>query len=473
MKLNEDNSRESILKISVKRLAVYILLLAGISSCESFLETNLPKSKIASEVVFSDDVTATSAVTGIYADMFGYQNFASGDNASIVALGGLSSDELINYPRWDAASIEFEQNTLSPNNDYVLSLWTSMYKSIYQANAALEGLAASSGVTAATKDQLSGEALFIRAFSYFYLVNLYGDIPLITTTDYRKNAEVTRASVTDVYEKIIEDLVKAQELLSDDYVTQERVRPNKAAATALLARVHLYRKEWSKAEIQSTAILDNSSYSLPEDLNEVFLANSNEAIWQLSQPTLNTTNEASYFGLLFTDYNVLNNQIVNTFEIDDKRFSTWVNTFDTGSELLYYPFKYQQIEPEDPPREYSMVLRLAEQYLIRAEARAEQDDLAGAIADIDSIRARAGLLLIQDTNPGIDKPTLLLAIEQERRVELFTEWGHRWFDLKRTDRATDVLSVTKTEWTSDDVLYPIPQSEFDRNPKLGSQNDGY
>jgi hypothetical protein len=116
------------------------------------------------------------------------------------------------------------------------------------------------------------------------------------------------------------------------------------------------------------------------------------------------------------------------------------------------------------------VLRLAEQYLIRAEARANQNNIAGAVDDINVIRTRAGLPAVSQ---GVSKDQCLLAIEQERRIELFTEWGHRWFDLKRTNRADAVLSTLKSpNWQSADRLYPIPQSELETDVHL-NQNPGY
>jgi hypothetical protein len=102
-----------------------------------------------------------------------------------------------------------------------------------------------------------------------------------------------------------------------------------------------------------------------------------------------------------------------------------------------------------------------------------QSNSGGAMADVDKIRERASLPKISDTNPGIGQDDLLNAIDQERRFELFTEWGHRWLDLKRRKIVGDVLSPIKTDWTSDDELYPIPALEFSRNPKLGLQNPGY
>jgi hypothetical protein len=120
-----------------------------------------------------------------------------------------------------------------------------------------------------------------------------------------------------------------------------------------------------------------------------------------------------------------------------------------------------------------MVLRLAEMYLIRAEARLLQDKFSGAISDVDVIRQRAGLPRIQDTNPGISKSELMLAIERERRIEFLAEWGHRWLDLRRWKRAEAVLAPVKTGWSNDDQLYPIPSSELSKNVNLQPQNDGY
>lgn len=116
-----------------------------------------------------------------------------------------------------------------------------------------------------------------------------------------------------------------------------------------------------------------------------------------------------------------------------------------------------------------MVFRLAEQYLIRAEARAQQGDATGAKADINAIRNRAGL---PDTDAD-GQASILAAIEHERRIEFFTEWGHRWFDLKRTGRADAVLSPIKPNWQSTDVLFPIPLQEIENNPNLLPQNAGY
>jgi starch-binding outer membrane protein, SusD/RagB family len=480
MKIFNQYKRVSKLN-DINRLGwAFMIVTCLTASCKKSLEVDLPKSLIPIDIVFSDDVTATAAVTGIYAGMVNSEAFASGTNQSITALAGLSADELVDYPGIDQFSIQFEENELTTVNYYIETLWSTMYKSIYQANAVLEGLSASTGVSPSMKDQLEGEALFIRAFSHFYLVNLFGDVPLITATDYKVNSTVSRTAVSKVYDQIKQDLVTAIELLSDAYVTTisgERVRPNKASASALLARVYLYLQDWANAEAQATILIEaGSMYNLESDLNAVFLKNSNEAIWQLRAPVSDGWGrafEAAYFGTHFLDFNILNSQLVGAFEVNDSRQTNWLGSFDTGSEIIYHPFKYKQLNQDAPPEEYSIVLRLAEQYLIRAEARAKQNDLSGAISDVDAIRSRAGLPLILDTEPGINQADLLTVIMHERQIELFSEWGHRWFDLKRWNKSTEVLGPLKTGWVTNDMLYPIPQSEINKNPNLKPQNPGY
>lgn len=465
-------------RIILKHHFMLVMLSVGLLliSCEELIEVDFPKSQVLSDDIFKDDVTATSVVTGMYVDLLGNQNFASGNYRSVLALAGLSADELVNNPRTDAYSVEFQDNDVHPDNDYVFALWTSMYKIIYEANAVIEGLEKSTQISNAVKTQLLGEARFTRAFCHFYLVNLFGNVPLINSTDYKANSLVSRSDESLVYQAILKDLQLAQEELSEQYVSLiqgERARPNRATATALLARVYLFTKQWESAEKQASLIINNSNYFLMPDLNAVFLKNSKEAIWQL-RPSVKGTNgypqEAYYFNeSLVIRYNLLSAQIFNTFEPNDKRATNWVKTLSTGSDALYCPFKYHQaITLNTPLAEYSMVFRLAEQYLIRAEARAEQNNIAGAQSDINAIRSRAGL-------PNTDADTkisLLAAIEHERKVELFAEWGHRWLDLKRWNKA-DIELAFKPGWNPEDVLYPIPQKERNVNPKLGDQNPGY
>jgi hypothetical protein len=280
-----------------------------------------------------------------------------------------------------------------------------------------------------------------------------------------------------VYASIESDLLEAIDKLQDDYQNPERIRPNKAAAKALLARVYLYEQKWSEAETLATAVIGDSRYGLTTDLTRTFLRSSNEAIFQLA--AVNTVTGAggmnTWEGFNIVpasatarSYYVLFDQLVNAFEPGDQRKANWTKSYVVSGNTLYCPFKYRN-RLINPVVEYTMVMRLSEQYLIRAEARAQQNKLPDATDDLDVIRQRAGLGALND---NLTKDQVLTAVEQERRVELFSEWGHRWFDLKRTGRATAVLAPMKAAWQPTDMLYPIPISAMRTNPAL-KQNDGY
>lgn len=468
----------SNISYSMIRLTVCAFLMTA-ASC-SFLEVDLPKSLVSEETAFSDDIMASSVAMGMYTNLMGSGSFASGSSKSITALTGLSSDELSNYYSTSTDYIQLEENTLQSNNSNALSIWSSAYKSIYDANIVIEGLKSAPGVTKSVSNQLQGEALFIRAFCHFYLVNLFGDVPLITTTDYRKNSIGGRVSTTTVYGQIIEDLIAAEGLLSENYGDLGRLRVNKAVAQAMLARVYLFTGDWERAEAKASKLIDNTaSYRLATNPDQVFLADSKEAIWQLALPDNSgrSTHEGAYFiiesiGHLNFNRIILKPGFINTFEQNDKRL-TWVGSFNTGTETVYFPYKYKLRIPSSMSKEYSIAFRLAEQYLIRAEARAKRNNLSGSIQDLDMIRARAALPLIASTNPAIGQEQLLSVIEHERQVELFTEWGHRWLDLIRTNRANAVFGNVKFSWDKNDILYPIPQSEINKNPALNPQNQGY
>lgn len=448
-------------------------------ACRKFIEVPVPPTETFPDAVYSSDLTATAAVTAIYGNMIFDNGLASGNNRSITFLCGLSADELENYSSW-AGQREFYENGVNTNNTAIDgAFWDPAYRYIYGANAVLEGLERSTAVTATTKKQLQGEALFIRAFCHFYLVNLFGDVPYLDSTDYQANIVKFRSPRAVVYQRVIADLKGARDKLSAKYARAERVRPNKWAATALLARAYLYTGNWAAAEAQATAVLNqNSDYSL-DSLNGVFLKNSKETIWQLMPNNTQGINTWEGYNFILAaapvsgdgpNSAVLSPQLVKAFENGDQRRVNWVDSIipDGSTDVYYFPYKYK-IPNGTELKEYSMVLRLAELYLLRAEARAQQGNISGARMDLDRIRERAGL---PSTNANT-KEVLLTAIAHERQVELFTEWGHRWLDLKRTGKANAILEGVKvSEWQPTDTLYPIPQSERAMNPNL-TQNPGY
>ena len=408
--------------------------------------------------------------------MFNQDNFAAGYSQTVSCISGLSAGELNASPIFTPL-IEFSQNEVASQNSYNYALWSSAYNIIYMSNAVFEGVSNSQSLNETDKAQFTGEVKFIRAFTYFYLVNLFGKVPLILSTDYNENALAHQVSVDEIYTQIIDDLNDAHNLLNQEYRLSERTNPNKLAVSALLARVYLYRGDWVKAEMFSSEVIDSGIYNIIDNLDDVFLANSLEAIWQIKPPSLGYTNDGNMFILTSSPITYyfqpvyVSDDLINDFEVGDLRQTKWIGTYFDSSigQTLYYPFKYKiKTSAATAPTEYSMVMRLAEQYLIRAEARAQQGNISGGLSDLNVIRNRANLIDIS----GVSQNELLKDIIQEKRIELFTEWGHRWLDLKRTNNTDAILSPIKPNWNSEDKLYPIPLRELDSNPNL-NQNSGY
>jgi hypothetical protein len=296
----------------------------------------------------------------------------------------------------------------------------------------------------------------------------------------------------------VDDLEDAKFLLPVSYVagdnaaTANRVRPNKWAASALLARVYLYMENWSAAESEASEVIAESAlYTLEANPANVFKSTSKEALWQL-QPLsgINYTGDGFFYSAValkafgFPPFNfsydlscMMNNELVSTFEANDARVTNWTVNYTFLGTTYWIPAKYKNAAAATAQTEFTMVLRLAEQYLIRAEARAMQGKFTGsgsAAEDLDVIRTRAALPAT--TAATVDE--MMLAIEQERRVELFTEWGHRWLDMKRwkgfsdpsITRAEEVMPDVTTakggEWSDNWLLYPIPKIDVQRNPNI-------
>jgi hypothetical protein len=255
----------------------------------------------------------------------------------------------------------------------------------------------------------------------------------------------------------------------------------------LLARVYLYTGDNVDAELEADSVINNPLYSLVPNLNSVFKVNSNEAIWQLGIPLPTTVNtpEGEYFILTAAPGSsnalccAISQQLLSSFEQGDQRRSNWVDSFKATRptvQTYYFPYKYK-VNSGTTVTEDITVLRLAEQYLIRAEARVNQGNLSGSAMDLNIIRNRSGLANISNSIAS-SQSALLSAILHERKVELFTEWGHRWLDLIRTGSADSVLSVVTPfkggTWNADghQLLYPLPTRDITSDVNL-VQNPGY
>lgn len=473
--------------ISLLRYLPIFLLWPVLFGCKKLLQIPPPTSTITTQEVFADSADATAALLGVYSSIASSGSSISFGTGAISILVGSSSDELIPFNQSNLAYFYTNQLTSSIGgvDQY---FWTPPYQILYNANACIEGTRGSSGLSPALQTQIVGECMFLRAFVNFYLVNLFGNVPLITTPSYKVNALLPRTSTEAVYDSIKQDLYFAQKYLQADFTfsSNQRIRANQWAATALLARVFLYQGLYDSAEYESTQLINNVSlFTLATTPDSVFLANSSEAIlqWNINPNVFpfNATSEgykmipaSGEFPFFY-----LTPQLLSDFEPNDLRRALWVDSTIYNGVTYYYPYKYK-IGPNRSanaaPTELYTALRLAEQYLIRSEARLKEGtNIQGAIDDLNIIRVRANLPII---SLNISSSQLLTEIIHERRIELFAEWGHRWFDLKRTGAIDSVMqAVVPTKiggnsWNSDQQLFPIPESELTANPNL-TQNPGY
>lgn len=458
------------------QLVLYTVLCLLATGCKKLIEVDLPIDKNTSETVFATVPTAVSAMTGVYATMVTDATFISIRPAAM-------ADEF--KPRDGDGDFIFRNNITIDNN---YDTWTSFFRnSIYGVNSIIEGVRKSTSLPVKPRAILEGEARFARAFFYFYLVNNYGAVPLVLNTDFNANSNIPRADINKVYDQIEDDLLFAQQNLDNRYLSRDlrtiatnRLRPNKGAATALLARVYLYRKKWAMAETEAGKLISDPQYKLSEKLEEVFLKESPEAIWQIQNDQLENRGPNTMLGYFLLPSPGLDptffisDDLWQNYEPGDERKLYWTKS-QTSTQQYFY--KYKQAEGSREYKEDYIVLRLAEQYLIRAEARMEQNKLTGtgsAAEDLNAIRARAGL----GNTTATTKEEMLDAILQERRIELASELGHRWYDLKRTGRLDARMQIVAhwkgTVWRPHTALQPIPAYEFRYNPALrGHQNPGY
>lgn len=446
-----------------------LLIMVTFTDCKKLVAVDEPDDSLTSKVVFSNDSLAQAAVNGLYIKVMNSTKHLLCGAMSVFP--SLSGDELVRFiPMVNEDQFSF--NAIPPSNQLInVNIWKAAYTYIYQCNICIEGLQKSTGVSLPLKDRLLGEIKFMRALCYYYLVNLYGDVPLALSTNADVNTMLSRSPTEQVYKQIETDLIAASNALID---VKEKTLPTSFAAKALLARIYLHLKDWGKAEEHCSAVINSGHFLLHNNLNDVFKKDSKEVIFQLA-PVQNGMNSPE--GFLFVVLGngrpsyTLTSTLWDAFEPGDLRKDSWIKSGTFGGQNYRYPYKYKNYvsTPGGAPNEYNVVLRLAEQYLIRAEAQAWQNRIENAVTDINTIRTRAGL---HELLKNVSREECLQFIEQEKRIEMFAEWGHRWFDLKRTGHASAVLSKVKSNWQYYDTLYPIPFSELESAPNL-KQNVGY
>lgn len=437
--------------------ALSFLLLIGISGC-NVLDVE-PSSEITAEEAFTNASDIEKGIIGSYSELQSLSYY--GRNYLIFA--DLAADNLA-HPS-DATSsdyAEIDNNVILSDNSSVEGIWSSIYSAINVANSIIAKVPGMSDMTDDEKAAALGELYFLRALNHFNLMNYFGAIPIKTEpTVGTTNLDVARNDTSEVFASIISDLTYAQSALNADAST--KTRATKYAAAALLARVYLYQKNYTAAYESANDVIINGGYTFLNNYSDIFADDgSAETIFEVAfdEDDYNRIPEYNFPKTLNGRGEVdPDDDLIDAFSEDDLRYSASI----AYSGSYAYATKYSDLSTG---AENVIVLRLAEMYLIKAEAEAHLS--TGTVADVQKqvnyIRNRAGLANTEANTMA----ELILAIENERRFEFAFE-GHRWFDLVRTNRAVEVLPYVTQSYQQ---LFPIPLSELNTNEKM-TQNTGY
>jgi len=462
----------------LRNIIIGLAFITSLAACEKLIDIPAPVTETSSSRVYSTDKLALAALSGAFSSTFNSISFAYGltVTTSLVSddlsyLSGATYDELVNNTYVPTSST----SAVNQIND----IWVSMYQGIYRFNSIIENAQSSAALSDSVKLRMISEAKFMRAYCYFYLSNLFGEVPLILETDVNKTALAPKDSIAKINRQMIRDLTEARDNLTTSYSNSPGYRTaiTKWAACALLARIYLYNKQWALAEQEASKVIDSSGlYSLVPagSLENSFVKANTEAIFQFgSYLTIASgyTYEGSTFVTSSSQYS-LTEDLYSTFAATDARKAKWIRDTTFIGVKNHQSYKYRLVSTSAATaagrQEAPTVLRLAEQYLIRAEARVNQQQLTAGAADLNIVRIRANI----GATAATTLEELKTELEAENRREFFNEYGHRWLDLKRTNRIDAVLGAKKTTWRSRAAYFPLPQSAVDANPNL-IQNSNY
>lgn len=451
----------------------YCLLLGlmSLAACQNVLQPQ-PVALLVDNLVLNEPNDVQPVRIGLYSAMRGMAapNMIAGDfTADYIQHNGTFTDYR-----------ELATKQITSTNGAVDELWSNIYRTIYVANFILEKLPQVTGVKETTRKQVLAEARFIRGWAIFIGVYTYGDIPKVTTIDQATNRTIARTAKADMlasvladYQAALTDLPKVASGSTD--VTSNATYLNQTNAKAAMARFYLYQKDYATAEQMATDVINAGVYSLLPNYSDIVTKDfTAESILEVGY---NLTDDPG------TSNFSLNNLYVSRREvIPSNQVVVLLNSAEAGTRSATIGFNSQNQRGNDngwtvlkygtasEDNNNIVFIRLAEMYLIRAEARAQQNKLTGAdgaIADLNVLRTRAKAPAVSVTAQA----DVIRAVEQERVYELAFE-GQRWYDLVRTGRAQAVMSAFSPNWNVRYEVWPIPQREIQQNLSL-VQNPGY
>ncbi len=428
--------------------------------------------------ILTDDLVLTR-VADVPATRIGlYSAFRSMASPQMQA-GDFTADNIIHLGTFTDYQ-ELGNKQITPANGVAATFWSNIYRTVYVANFILERINTVPGLKEADKKVATAEARFLRGMANFYAVNTFGDVPKATSTDLAANKVLPRTSKGEIIKSIADDFQAALTAVPVFSTNSNAAYINKNTVRAALARFNLYQKNWTIAESYSDTLIRTGSYSLVKYEDIVQRDFTPEAIFEVGYTIADDPGEINNLFIGRREVVPSNQVMAALYSIESgTRKATAIYEFnkqkgnDNGWSLQKYGTK-------DQDNNNFVVFRLGEMYLIRAEARAQQNKLTGttgAIADVNALRTRAALGLPTTTTPPpqikttTNQADLLALIEKERVYELAFE-GHRWYDLVRTGRAQVVMSAFSPNWNQKYELWPVPINEIQRNGAL-TQNQGY
>jgi len=477
----------------MKKYIICTFLGVALASCSDFLQLQ-PEYQINENSFYKNAKDFETALVGNYAGLQGLHN------TSTVNLGDLTTDNA--DIKWTSPTVgETECDEMNPtaSNDFLNTVWSTCFATIARSNNILSRLDAVT-LTDAQKNQYKGESLFLRAYSYFYLVRLFGNVPIVDVAFRSPNEimsfDMTRKPVAEIYNLIVKDLTEAATLLTGATIPSKS-QASAGASKTLLGKVYLTNKQYDLAKTVLKEVIDQKIYSLNPDYKKLFTNGNDElqeSIFEVKYLSGNV-GEGNSFSSIFTparfDMAIFpgnmqgsgrvlpTRQMASAYEAKDLR-----RTASIGDSVKLVTGKYEKETYGLKFVDFTTgivgdgginftALRYADVLLMYAEALNETAGTTEAHTYINLVRTRAGLPALA----GLSKSDFQLAMERERRVEFFLE-GHRWFDLVRTGRAQEVLNKYFKDnglsftVAAHEVIMPIPLREIDINPKLG-QNPGY
>lgn len=455
---------------------IILAVTAGLAGCNKFLDIK-PQSEITGANFYQLASDAESGLIGCY-DALQPDSYYGFD---IETYGDVTSDNA--YAGGDnPANIQMDNFNTDANNPNISRDWNQIYQAIGRTNDVIDNVSKMDAKTfqGDRKNEILGEAKFLRGLHYFNLVRIFGTVPLITAQlkDTKpENINAGNSTIDAIYTQITKDLTDAISNLPKDNATG---RATKGAAEGLLAKVYLTNKNWLKAADFCGQTMLLNKYSLVSNYDNLWSGkNTTESLFevQFTGGTEGNTMPDLFLPYPLATYEFLKfstptEDMIAAYEPNDQRKAASI-IFATQYYGTNFPhvYKYRNAAGFAAPTNVP-VLRYADVLLMKAEALNETSyPNTEALDLLNRIRNRAGLTINKTFVDYPSQDALRIAIAKERRVELAFE-GHRWFDLLRTGKAISTLQGKYPTISNNKLLYPFPQNQLDKNPNL-KQNLGY